>query len=379
MIVELHMIQNFAPSNLNRDDTGAPKDCDFGGVRRARISSQCIKRAIREEFKKSLLPREELAVRTKILAKDTISKLISSGKSDEDSKKTTIFALKTGLKPRKEFKIDDDGKSSVILNLPNKSVDQFTEIIEKNWDELLSESPSDEVCKKLETIFDNKIAADLALFGRMLAEVPHRNIDAASQVAHAISTHKVAMEFDFFTALDELQPREEPGAGMMGTIEFNSACFYRYSNIDAEQLNKNLCYDEGLSRRTIEAFLRSSRDAVPTGMQNSFAAHNPPNFILAIVRENGSPVSLSNAFEKPVPTGRNNGLIKPSVEALDTYWKDYTDMYGKAGIKAIAACRMGDAPELKGLESIEGFKILPFDELVNTIMGAVEFMEKEAS
>jgi CRISPR system Cascade subunit CasC len=379
MIIELHMIQNFAPSNLNRDDTGAPKDCDFGGVRRARISSQCLKRAMREEFKNRLLPRDVLAIRTKVIAKQTIKELVSAGKEKKDATKVTLLALKTGLKPKKEVKIDSEGESSVIINIPSQTLAEFKRIVKEKWDELLSEKLSDDAVQQLEAAFDNLRAADLALFGRMLAEAPQRNIDAASQVAHAISTHKVAMEFDFYTAVDDLQPREETGAGMMGTIEFNSACFYRYANVDVDQLKTNLGGDEGLARRTIEAFLHASKDAIPTGKQNSFAAHNPPAFILAVVREKGTPVSLANAFEKPVPTGRDGGLVEPSIEALDRYWRDFTAIYGNNGIKAIAASRMGDKPELKSLQATSGFHLVSFDKLVESLIGALEFAREVQS
>ena len=127
-----------------------------------------------------------------------------------------------------------------------------------------------------------------------------------------------------------------------------------------------------LARRSIRAFLLASKDAVPTGKQNSFAAHNLPAFILAIVRENGVPVSLANAFEKPIPTGRNAGLVEPSIGALDQYWADSTAMYGNSGIKAIAASRMGKEPELKGLKATKGFTEETFDRLVEIVMGAIE-------
>jgi CRISPR system Cascade subunit CasC len=179
--------------------------------------------------------------------------------------------------------------------------------------------------------------------------------------------------------MDDLQPQDKAGAEMVGNIEFNSACFYRYANVDIDQLKTNLGGDEDLARRTIEAFLRASKDAIPTGKQNSFAAHNPPAFILAVVRKNGTPVSLANAFEKPVPTGRNNGLAEPSIEALDRYWGEFTSMYGKNGIKAIAASRMSDKPELKNLNLVEGFKLLTFDELVAAVMTAGGFAKEAQS
>jgi CRISPR system Cascade subunit CasC len=400
MLIELHMIQNFAPSNLNRDDTGAPKDCDFGGVRRARISSQCFKRAIREEFKReSLLPEdrrllspEELAYRTKILVSKVVDCLADQGKDRGQAQAAIEAALRgAGLRV-------DQGKAEYLLYLGSTAISRIAEVCTQHWDALTAEAQEPEKKETAKTkkkdakaaapkevkeevlkILDSARAADLALFGRMLADLPEKNIDAASQVAHAISTHKVAMEFDFYTAVDDLQARAETGAGMMGTVEYNSACFYRYANVDVYQLKTNLGGDEDLARRTIEAFLRASKDAIPTGKQNSFAAHNPPAFILAVVRDKGAPVSLANAFEKPVRTGRDDGLVEPSIEELDKYWGEFTAIYGKNGIRAIAASRMGDKPELKSLQATSGFHLVSFDKLVETIMGAIEFAKEVQS
>jgi len=396
MFVEIHMIQNFAPSNLNRGDTGAPKDCIFGGVRRARISSQCIKRSIREDFKKkasqtkdvTLFTEEELAFRTKALVKEIVGDLVKDGKDPGEARNAVATLLKGAGLGLKEF------KTEYLLFLGKSAIQKFAEVCSEHWDLLTGEAASDqgekevdrktrkkisqsmvpkEVRDKVFEILDGSKAADLALFGRMLADLPDRNVDAASQVAHAISTHKVAMEFDFYTAVDDLQPKEETGAGMMGTVEFNSACFYRYANIDTEQLLENLGNDKDLAARTVKAFLYASKDAIPTGKQNSFAALNPPAFILAVVRNEGFPVNLANAFERPVAVGRQTGLVAPSIEALDRHWAEYQKAFGDSGIKLLAASRIGSEPELKGLKGTEGFVECSFSELVNKVMEAVEF------
>jgi CRISPR system Cascade subunit CasC len=186
---------------------------------------------------------------------------------------------------------------------------------------------------------DGGKAADLALFGRMLADLPDNNIEAACQVAHAISTHKVGVEFDFYTAVDDLQNKAESGAGMMGDIEFNSACYYRYSNIDLNQLKKNLDNDEGLSNATVAAFIRASVSAIPTGKQNSFAAQNPPDFIMAVVRNNGA-WSLANAFVKPIKEG--GSLVADSIRALVDYWDKLNTAYGSETIRVRNALSLSD-------------------------------------
>jgi CRISPR system Cascade subunit CasC len=141
---------------------------------------------------------------------------------------------------------------------------------------------------------------------------------------------------DFYTAVDDLAPDEETGAGMMGFTGFNSACFYRYARIDWKQLVGNLHGDSDLARRTVEGFLRAAIAAVPTGKQNAFAAHNPPDFLLAVVREDGMGWSLTNAFEQPVRARRNSGLVAPSVEALDAYWDRLSRVYGTETLASVA-------------------------------------------
>jgi len=184
----------------------------------------------------------------------------------------------------------------------------------------------------------------------MLANDPKLNLDAALQVAHAISTHRVNMDIDFFTAVDDLQPREETGAGMMGVVAFNSACFYRYARLDWDQLVANLDGDVALARKTVEGFLRASLRAVPTGKQNSFAAQNPPSLALAVVRSDGMAWSLTNAFEAPVRPDRDGGYIAPSVQALDVYWGRLTQVYGGDHVTPIALALESELP----LENLAG-------------------------
>ncbi len=166
----------------------------------------------------------------------------------------------------------------------------------------------------------------------MLADLPGKNIDGAAQVAHAISTHAVEFEFDFYTAVDDLNTEEETGAGMMGTVEYNSATFYRYTNVDVSQLTKNLQGDADLADATLRAYAEAFLTALPTGKQNSFAAQNPPSFAVAIVRDKGR-WSLANAFVNPVPT-RKGDLVGKSIASLTDYWGRLSGMYGADGILA---------------------------------------------
>lgn len=350
MFIETHVIQNFAPSCLNRDDTNTPKDCVFGGVRRARISSQCIKRALRTHVKEYSDMSDSLGVRTKSIQGKLLEKLPMDGRSEEDAIKAISTALSTQKLSVKE------NKTEYVLFLGNNEIDQLAEAVNKHWDELLAaEEPEEGKGKKKKTkkkdvpkdvqgafdeIFKGQKAADVSMFGRMLADNPILNVDAACQVAHAISTHKVEQEMDFYTAVDDLQPDGETGADMMGVVEYNSACFYRYAVIHWEQLLKNLEGDVELAQATVEAFLKALPEAIPTGKQNSFAAHNPPSFVYAVVRDQNAPWSLANAFEAPVrPNG--SGLTGESIMRLDDYWGKLSKMYG-GGIRAGAWFSLSD-------------------------------------
>jgi len=367
MIVELHMLQNFAPSCLNRDDTNSPKECQFGGYRRARISSQCIKRAIREQFKSSLdLPPAFLATRSKLFVDKLTDRLTRAGKHREQAQAMAIKALKgMGLG------VEKDNATQYLLYLGEQELNNIAEMILAKWSELEATDTNEkaskeksELGKKLKETLDGGKAVDLALFGRMLADLPDKNIDAACQVAHAISTNKVNVEFDFYTAVDDLKPKEEAGAGMMGTIEFNSACYYRYANIDLAQLKENLGADEELSAKGVEAFLSASVSAIPTGKQTSMASPNPPEFILAVVRESGA-WSLANAFAKPIWPGGDGNLVQQSINALVDYWNRLVKVYGDGDIEATPAVVLDDA-ELTGLTAVESLHKL-IEEVLKAI------------
>lgn len=351
MLIELHLIQNFAPANLNRDDTNNPKDCDFGGVRRARISSQCFKRAIRSEAIFTATTAVDNGIRTRWMNRLIAEALVADGKEPALAQ-SVADAFST------HYSKLDKLHTSVLIYLSQSEVRTIRQQLLAHWEEIIpslkdAKNPAlDAIAKELFKSIKNRTGApDIALFGRMLAENPELNIDAACQVAHAISTHAVNMDMDFFTAVDDLQKKEDTGAGMMGMGGFNSACFYRYACIDFNQLVANLGGDVALARKTVDAFIRASASAVPTGKQNSHAAQNPPSFYMTVVREDGGAWSLANAFEKPVQAGER-GLVFASVKALDGYWGKLTGFFGAAGQPVVAALD-GEA----ALDSLKPFRV----------------------
>ena len=366
MFVELHIIQNFAPSNLNRDDTGNPKDTDFGGVRRARISSQAIKRAIRQEEIFSKTTQVTSGERSKWMTRPIVKGLVTAGK-DEEMAKLVASAFVSAYAAKSDKK--DPLRASVLIFFAQDEVDAAVKGLLENWDEAVVAAEKGnsipDVIKELEKATKTRTSApDIALFGRMLAENPSLNIDAACQVAHAISTHRVNMDMDYFTAVDDLQNDDETGASMIGTVAFNSACFYRYARIDVGQLFKNLDNNDELAKNTVKAFLMAALRAIPSGKQNSFAAQNPPDFALAVVREDGMSWSMANAFEKPVRSAPEGGFVKTSIQALDKYWGKLSKAYGKNGINAFALNLEEDA----SLDALAGTEKETVEEWLNEIL-----------
>ena len=342
MLIEIHLLQNFAPSNLNRDDTGSPKDCEFGGYRRARISSQSLKRAMRAVFRdRSLIPESQLATRTKRVLDEIAARLERRGKPREQANKVAMaLVMSVGL----NFK---NGLSEYLLFLSEAEIETIARVCQEYWDALVQAASQDDprkavpadARKQIEAALYGRTAADLALFGRMIANKPEFNVEAASQVAHALSTNRVSMEFDFYTAVDDLKPSDTAGADMLGSVEFNSATFYRYANLDVTALTHNLGDDASFAQRTAWAFLRASIDAIPTGKQNSMAAHNRPSLVLIIVRKD-APCSLANAFLRPVQPTHDADLMQASTTRLDEHWKKLADMYGLGGVAYLGVASM---------------------------------------
>jgi CRISPR system Cascade subunit CasC len=332
-IIEVHALQNFAPSNLNRDDTGAPKDALFGGTRRARVSSQCLKRAVRQHFtglvERNALASDDVASRTKRILDALIQSLVAKGRPEDEANEKVRLALAA-----MELTVKEDGKSEYLLFMGHREIAGIADVIHEKWGSITAteaategkktgkakkqaaQSADPELKKALGKVFNGGKAVDVALFGRMLADMPEKNQNAACQVAHAISTHSVEREFDFYTAVDDLKPEDTAGADMMGTVEFNSACFYRYAVVDWEKLVENLQEDKELATRGLRAFLEGFVVAEPTGKQNTFAAHNPPEFVVVSVRRNTAPRNLANAFETAVFTKKGESLTKKSAEEL---------------------------------------------------------------
>lgn len=313
-IIDLHILQTVPPSNINRDDTGSPKSAVYGGVRRARVSSQAWKRATRTEFG-NVLDSSDLGQRTKRVVDLVAARIKQLAPELTDvSEQHAIEVFKAaGIKvekpkPKKD-QPESPAESAYLLFLSNN---QILALADLAIEAAHSGSPVDKAAAKKATRSEHSI--DLALFGRMVADAPDLNVDACCQVAHAISVHGVDNEFDYFTAVDDNSPDDNAGAGMIGTVEFNSSTLYRYATIDVDALAESLG-DTEAAGRAVEAFIRAFVTSMPTGKQNTFANRTLPDAVVALVRDR-QPVNLVGAFEEAVVTEGNNGRIAVAAQTL---------------------------------------------------------------
>lgn len=347
--IDIHIIQSVPPSNINRDDNGSPKTAVYGGTRRARVSSQAWKRAVRDSYA-THLDTNELGTRTKRAAEliaDRIEKL-REGTSRDEALRGAWDAL-AGLKlkeekPRKS-KADTEPKPSTTQYLVFFSHQQLDTLAGLAVQHNLGAVPP----KEAKAVVRQDHGISLALFGRMVADDPELNVDASVQVAHALSTHAVDPEFDFYTAIDDHNPNEESGAGMMGTLEFNSSTMYRYATVSLNGLHKTLG-DVDATARAVEAFLKGFVTAMPSGKQNTFANGTLPHGVVVTARS-GQGVSLVGAFEDAVPVSET-GYIAKSCEALTRHARELDEAFGDSPT-ATWVLRVGKAAaSLEGLGEV---------------------------
>jgi CRISPR system Cascade subunit CasC len=338
--VDINILQNVAPGCLNRDDVGAPKTSIFGGTRRARISSQCLKRAQRKAFAQmGLLSDEELGTRTRNLLDLIQTELAAVGYVETEQPVRLAIQKVFATKPDKEKSVigGDEQAMKFLVLASSTSIKAFIAAVADNLEELREDKCSAATKKALRSCFETtNNSVDLAMFGRMISTDTDLTVDASIQVAHSLSTHVVQRESDFYTAVDDFPKADEAVSGMLGTVEFNSACHYRFASINLDQLVANLNGDRELALKGIRAYIRASVMAIPTGKQNTFAAHNLPEFV-AIGVHNSQPISLANAFQRPVGTSEmRDGLVHASVKKLEAHAGQLSSAYGlELGLRAL--------------------------------------------
>lgn len=320
--IQLHVLTSYPPSNLNRDDLGRPKSAIVGSVNRLRVSSQSLKRAWRTSdlFKSAL--DGHIGVRTKEMGENVFEKLKSEGVSEKDAREWAkqIAGCFGKLKSEKKTENSEDLHIEQLAHFGPEEQQEIAKLIGE-----LAKSKSAPSKDQLELLRAPHAAVDIALFGRMLASRPDFNVEAAAQVAHAITVHKAGVEGDYYTAVDDLKPREEDvGAGHIGETGFGAGVYYLYICINRELLDKNLGGDTTLRNRSLAALLHAVTKVSPTGKQNSFASRAYASYVLA---EKGGqqPRSLSLAFVKPV---NGSDQVEQAVRALIAKRDNLDKVYG---------------------------------------------------
>lgn len=404
MFLELHIIQSFGPSVLNRDDTNTPKTAEFGGVTRARVSSQCLKRLTREHYERALGPAAESVITSSPFTRVAQTLRDAHGRDYDDARRVAATAF-----ARAGFDVGSE-KDTFALAAPARfgaaDLDAIAELLADapTWNALsaaftaaaataksgkktvdpmtLITGDTSGISKKIRELALQDTNLGVALFGRMIAmkkaaartrsdEANDEDeagetgktslIDAACSVAHALSTHRAVAEFDFFTAVDAYA--ETTGAGMMGDIPFNSATYYRVVALDLHEMRKRLTGDVDFDA-ALRAFLEATILLAPQAKQATFLANEVPSLVFAVVRAD-QPQTLANAFERPVRPAPEGGFIEPSVQALGAHWEATRTAYGDAGIRGVTAFSPLSDDALGSLAAVAA---RPFDQFIEKAM-----------
>ena len=325
--IQLHALTSYPPANLNRDDLGRPKTAKMGGSERLRISSQSLKRAWRTSdlFQEALCGN--IGTRTKRVGIEVRDRLVEKGIDSKQAKEWAKEIAQQFGKLKKENKNSPDDDLQ-IEQLAHFSPEEWKLVM--NLADVLASEKRAPKKEELSLLTKAQTAVDIAFFGRMLADKPSFNIDAAVQVAHAITTHSVSIEDDYFTAVDDLNKREtDAGAGHVGDAGFASGLFYLYTCINCDLLIKNLGENDTLAGKAIGAFVETMAKVSPTGKQNSFASRAYASYIMA---EMGSqqPRSLSVAFLRPIAS---TDILNSSIEAIEEQFLKMDKIYGACADK----------------------------------------------
>lgn len=362
-ILDIHALQTVPPSNLNRDDTGSPKTAVYGGVPRARVSSQAWKRATRTFFN-DLLDAGELGVRSKKVAELLAERMTalnpSLARPDTLAVAAETIQTATGSKIETPKRKEDSAKngeseaaptSKYLMFLSARQLDGLAALAVEGAADIKAFFKDKENKARAKEIANTRHSVDIALFGRMVADSSDINVDAAAQVAHAISVHRVENESDYYTAVDDCNTKAEPGAGMIGTVDFNSATLYRYAALDVDRLHDNL--GKGLRedeptttpvRRAVEAFVHGFVASLPTGKINTFGNHTLPDVVVVKLRTT-RPISYAAVFEQPVTAAGDAGYLRGACERLLTHASEIERAYGDEDNTRTWVLRVGPSTE----------------------------------
>ncbi|MFG3429569.1 type I-E CRISPR-associated protein Cas7/Cse4/CasC [Streptomyces californicus] len=334
----LHGLHTLPPSNVNRDETGAPKTATYGGVQRARVSSQAWKRAMRLHFTAAgTVPAQDLSIRTRhgvgqlATAITALRPDLEGEAAAELAKKVLVFATGASVESsnaRRTAAEDAAPTTRETLFLGRRQIARIAELAVQGADDITAHLKTKAHATALKEAASSRDAVDIALFGRMIATGDNLTLDAAVQVAQALAVHHTAVETDFFTAVDDLAAGDDHGASMIGQREFLSPTLYRHAALTGPGLAANLADYAGAMElaQVTAAFIRSFAEAVPAGHITSYAHTTRPAVLIATVT--GSPLSHIGAFETPVEPEPGGGHLAPAAARLAQHIQITDTAYG---------------------------------------------------
>lgn len=365
MLIQIHMLQNYVPSLLNRDDSGAAKSAPFGGRQRGRISSQCLKRSIRlsDSFQNAFRESGLLADRTKRLPKLVAQALRDMDVAEEIcaaiAERTAEIGQESKKRESKTVDLDNLETRQLIFIGANEVKNIATKLLA-----LYNEDPKNWAKRKIDDITNalgssTPRSVDIAMFGRMTTSAAFEDVQASVQVAHALATNELVRVYDFFTAVDDLKKQDDTadaGAGMIGDVELNSSTYYKYFNIHWEGLVENLGGDAEVAAQAVNAFIEAAALAHPSGKQNSTAALNLPDFVLVEVSSKNLPVNYANAFLKPAAPWTNETLMQNAISKLNKYGQTLRATYGLNGKRAYFSTEEIAFTDAQNVHSLSGLQ-----------------------
>lgn len=350
--IQLHFLTSYPPANLNRDDMGRPKTARMGGTERLRVSSQSLKRHWRTSALFTRALQGQIGTRTKRIGVEVYDALLAKGITERNAKKIAESIASQFGKVSKKSSPETE-QLVHISPYERQATADLTEV--------LAQENREPTVEELNLLSNERMAVDIALFGRMLADTPRYNVEAACQVAHALSLHSVIIEDDYFTAIDDLHDYEQDaGSAHIGEAGFAAAVFYQYICINKDLLLDNLNGNEVLSNAAIRAFTEAALTVAPAGKQNSFASRAIASFVLA---EKGAqqPRSLSVAYLEAI----NHDMLNNGIDALVAQANNFDAVYGDcADERVVCNAYNHQAIELNNLKKTD-----------NTLRALLDFLE----
>lgn len=334
--LNLHILVSHGPSVMNRDDLGLHKAVRFGGKRRLRLSSQCLKRAVRtSDLYVSYFGPESIRTRE-------VDRLLAlcleqlGSRFGEETVRRAIAAI-AGLQ-----RIEPGDRASAVAPWTIDEVADACEAIKAAGPAPLGEDAGEEpkakgkgkgkgkgktgngdgsdeaiVSRALAENRPGRTTVDIAMGGRFSTTGAMTDIDGALYMSHALTTHAADDEVDWFAAMDDLAGETTGRAGHLDQTSFGTGVFYKFAVIDIPQLARTLSVTREEALDAAAKYAELVAVVSPGGKQHSFASFSPPDYVAASFERVS--INGANAFECPVNRDRQGGFLAPSIAAFEDF------------------------------------------------------------